>query len=71
MSMSTMIEQRAASQVIPTVCGVCAGRMEWRPPFAVCLECGQAVPARRSMMQEQPSTNVRPMSAGQLTAGGR
>lgn len=66
--MSTMIEQRAASQVIPTTCN-CGGRMEWRAPFAVCAECGQAVPARRPMMQEQSETNVRPMPAGQLTAG--
>lgn len=71
--MSATIErERAASRVrldvIPTAC-ICGGRMEWRAPFAVCMECGQAVPARRPMMTEQPDTNVRPMPAGQLTSG--
>lgn len=64
--MSTIIqEHRAASQVIPTVCG---GRMEWRAPFAVCAECGLAIPPR-PVMTEQPDTNVRPMPAAALNAG--
>lgn len=65
--MSTMIEQRAASQVIPTTCN-CGGRMEWRAPLAVCAECGQAVPARRPMMTE---SKTRPTPAAALNAGGR
>lgn len=71
MQSMTIERERAASRVrldvIPTAC-ICGGRMEWRAPFAVCAECGLAIPPR-PVMTEQPDTNVRPMPAGQLTAG--
>ncbi len=64
---ATIQEQRETSEVIPTVCGVCGGRMEWRAPFAVCAECGLAIPPRPVMTE----STTRPTPAAALNAGGR
>ncbi len=69
--MSATIErEQAASRVrldvIPTAC-ICGGRMEWRAPFAVCAECGLAIPPRPVMTE----STTRPTPAAAPNAGGR
>lgn len=67
--MSATIEgERAASRVrldvIPTAC-ICGGRMDWRAPFAVCAECGLAIPPRPVMTE----STTRPRPAAAFNAG--